>query len=41
MYEFVERFAPHLTADIVDAAAAARTPEDQQQLFADIDLPVC
>lgn len=40
MYEFVERFAPHLTADVVDAAAAARTPEDQQGLFAGIDLPV-
>jgi LysR family cys regulon transcriptional activator len=39
MYDFIERFAPHLTAELVDAAVVARSQEDQQQLFADIELP--
>jgi LysR family cys regulon transcriptional activator len=40
MYDFIRRFAPHLTAELVDAAAAAPSREEQQQLFADIQLPV-
>ncbi|GHB12009.1 HTH-type transcriptional regulator CysB [Modicisalibacter luteus] len=39
MYDFVERFAPHLTRDIVDEALAAG-PRHEQALFADIELPV-
>ncbi len=39
MYDFIERFAPHLTPELVDAAVAARSSEEQQQLFANIQLP--
>jgi LysR family transcriptional regulator, cys regulon transcriptional activator len=39
MYDFVERFAPHLTRRIVDEALAAG-PRHEQALFADIELPV-
>ncbi|HAA44838.1 MAG: CysB family transcriptional regulator [Halomonas sp. 54_146] len=38
MYDFLERFAPHLTRDRVDAALAAG-PRNEQSLFADVDLP--
>lgn len=40
MYDFVELFAPHLTREVVDAAIGARSGEEQQRLFADIELPV-
>lgn len=40
MYDFVELFAPHLTREVVDAAIRARSGEEQQRLFADIELPV-
>ena len=40
MYDFVELFAPHLTREVVDAAIRARSDEEQQRLFADIELPV-
>lgn len=39
MYDFVQRFAPHLDRDIVDAALAAG-PRHEHALFAGIDLPV-
>ena len=38
MYDFLERFAPHLTRDRVDAALTAG-PRNEQSLFADVDLP--
>lgn len=40
MYDFVELFASHLTREVVDAAIRARSGEEQQRLFADIELPV-
>lgn len=39
MYDFVQRFAPHLDRDIVDAALAAG-PRHEHVLFEGIDLPV-
>jgi LysR family cys regulon transcriptional activator len=40
MYDFVELFAPHLTADLVDKAYQCQTKHDLEALFADIDLPM-
>lgn len=40
MYEFIQAFAPHLTRDIVDAALAAHTRQELDDLFAGIELPV-
>lgn len=39
MYDFIERFAPHLTKDLVEKALAMKTSYDVDALFADIDLP--
>jgi LysR family cys regulon transcriptional activator len=38
MYDFIQLFAPHLTRDLVDAAAAAER-EARDTLFTDIALP--
>ncbi|MEX1080947.1 MAG: HTH-type transcriptional regulator CysB [Halofilum sp. (in: g-proteobacteria)] len=38
MYAFIETFAPHLTRERVDAALEARTPEEREELFADLEL---
>ena len=38
MYDFLERFAPHLTRDRVDEALTAG-PRHEQSLFDDLDLP--
>ncbi|MGO2242195.1 MAG: HTH-type transcriptional regulator CysB [Halomonas sp.] len=38
MYDFLQRFAPHLTRDLVDEALTAG-PRHEQSLFDDIDLP--
>lgn len=40
MYEFIQRFAPHLTPDLVDAAAHQSNRADVEALFDDIELPV-
>lgn len=39
MYDFIWRFAPHLTRDIVDRAVALRSNEDIDMMFRDINLP--
>ncbi len=39
MYDFMELFAPHLTREVVDAAAAAGDAEALEALFQDIPLP--
>nr|WP_299244438.1 HTH-type transcriptional regulator CysB [uncultured Halomonas sp.] len=39
MYDFVQRFAPHLDRDTVDAAMAAG-PRSEDSLFENIELPV-
>lgn len=40
MYDFIHRFAPHLTRDIIDTAIALRSNEDIELMFRDIRLPV-
>lgn len=39
MYDFIERFAPHLTRERVDAAVACHTRSEREALFADEELP--
>ncbi len=39
MYDFIARFAPHLTREQVDAAVACSTRADREALFAGIRLP--
>ncbi len=39
MYDFIERFAPHLTRDIVERACLMRSQEDVDRLFEGVNLP--
>ncbi|WP_111496019.1 HTH-type transcriptional regulator CysB [Marinobacter bohaiensis] len=39
MYEFIQRFAPHLTPERVDAATHQSSRADIEALFQDIELP--
>ena len=39
MYDFIQRFAPHLTRDVVDTAVALRSNEEIEEMFKDIKLP--
>ena len=39
MYDFIQRFAPHLTRDVVDTAVSLRSNEDIEEMFKDIKLP--
>lgn len=40
MYEFIERFAPHLTRDVVERACLLRNQEEVDKMFAEMDLPL-
>lgn len=40
MYEFMRRFAPHLTRERIDAAVLARSQAELDELFRDIKLPL-
>lgn len=40
MYDFIARFAPHLTREVVDAALALRSNEEIEAMFQDIVLPI-
>lgn len=40
MYDFIERFAPHLDQAQVDAAVACSTRIEREAIFADLKLPV-
>lgn len=40
MYDFIARFAPHLTRDVVDMAIALHSNEEIEAMFQDIKLPV-
>jgi LysR family cys regulon transcriptional activator len=40
MYDFIERFAPHLTRDVVEHAMMMRSAEEVERLFANTELPV-
>ena len=39
MLDFIERFAPHLGTDVIEAALSAETPEKRARLFDGITLP--
>ena len=40
MYDFIERFAPHLTRSVVDEVMSLGSKEAQLEYFADMTLPV-
>ncbi|AIN47220.1 HTH-type transcriptional regulator CysB [Candidatus Palibaumannia cicadellinicola] len=40
MYDFLQRFAPHLTREVVDMAVARRSNEEIEVIFQEINLPV-
>ena len=40
MFDFIERFAPHLTKPVVEAACMARNQEEINAMFDHIELPV-
>ena len=40
MYEFIREFAPHLSRELVDRAAACHGKDELETLFANIELPV-
>jgi len=40
MYDFIERFAPHLTKDVVEKANLLRNQEEIDRMFARFELPV-
>lgn len=40
MYDFIQRFAPHLTREVVDTAISLRSNEEIEVMFKDIRLPV-
>nr|WP_314267432.1 HTH-type transcriptional regulator CysB [uncultured Moellerella sp.] len=40
MYDFMWRFAPHLTRDVVDKAVALRSNDEIEQMFKHIELPI-
>ncbi|RRO03911.1 HTH-type transcriptional regulator CysB [Pectobacterium aquaticum] len=40
MYDFIQRFAPHLTRDVVDSAVALRSNDEIEVMFKDVTLPV-
>ncbi|MCX2957701.1 MAG: HTH-type transcriptional regulator CysB, partial [Serratia symbiotica] len=39
MYDFIQRFAPHLTRDVVDNAIALRSNENIEAMFKSVKLP--
>ena len=39
MYDFIQRFAPHLTRDVVDSAVRC-APTKIEAMFKDIKLPI-
>ena len=40
MYDFIQRFAPHLDKETVDAAVACSTRAERERMFETFDLPV-
>ncbi|UVK77453.1 MAG: DNA-binding transcriptional dual regulator CysB [Sodalis sp. Fse] len=40
MYDFIQRFVPHLTRDVVDMAVSLRSNEEIEAMFKDIKLPL-
>lgn len=39
MYDFIKRFAPHLSREVVDATVASQSEEEMERLFSDLELP--
>jgi len=40
MYDFIERFAPHLTKDVIEKAMTQKNNEDIEKMFRGLTLPV-
>lgn len=40
MYDFIERFAPHLTKDVIEKAMTQKNNEDIERMFKGLTLPV-
>ena len=40
MYDFIERFAPHLTKTMVDKATKCQNKQEMEELFEGVELPV-
>lgn len=40
MYDFMERFAPHLTRNVVDQAVALKSNAEIEEMFSTMELPV-
>ena len=40
MYDFIERFAPHLTREVVEKANMLRNQDEIDRMFAKFELPV-
>ncbi|CAH0533191.1 HTH-type transcriptional regulator CysB [Vibrio stylophorae] len=40
MYDFIERFAPHLTRPVVEEAIGKKNNQEVAAMFADIELPI-
>jgi len=40
MYDFIERFAPHLTTDMVNKATKCQGKQEMDELFQNVELPV-
>ena len=40
MYDFMERFAPHLTRPVVEQAISLKSNVEIEEMFRDIELPV-
>jgi LysR family cys regulon transcriptional activator len=41
MYDFIQRFAPHLTHNVVDQVVSKQSNRDEiEALFEDVELPV-
>jgi LysR family cys regulon transcriptional activator len=40
MFDFIERFAPHLNRDLVTKAVLLKNNNEIDEMFADIKLPI-
>lgn len=40
MYDFMERFAPHLTRNVVNQAIALKSNAEIEEMFSTMELPV-
>ena len=40
MYDFIERFAPHLTRSVIEQAMMLKNNEEVREMFNSLTLPV-